>query len=43
MPTILIIEDEIDLVRVLRSYLEQANYWVFSAVAVDLRAGLAWD
>ncbi len=32
MPTILIIEDENELVRVLRSYLEQANFTVLSAV-----------
>ena len=31
MPTILIIEDEIELVRVLQSYLEQANFKVISA------------
>ena len=31
MPTILIIEDENELVRVLRSYLERANYRVISA------------
>jgi two-component system alkaline phosphatase synthesis response regulator PhoP len=31
MPKILIIEDEIELVRVLQSYLEQANFTVFSA------------
>jgi DNA-binding response OmpR family regulator len=31
MPKILIIEDEIELVRVLRSYLEKANYEVISA------------
>jgi two-component system alkaline phosphatase synthesis response regulator PhoP len=31
MPKILIIEDEIELVRVLRSYLEQANFAVVSA------------
>jgi DNA-binding response OmpR family regulator len=31
MPTILIIEDEVELVRVLRSYLEQANFLVLSA------------
>ena len=31
MPKILIIEDEIELVRVLRSYLEQANFTVLSA------------
>ncbi|MBE9473518.1 MAG: response regulator transcription factor [Chloroflexi bacterium] len=35
MPTILIIEDEIELVRVLRSYLEQANFTVLSAVQGD--------
>jgi two-component system alkaline phosphatase synthesis response regulator PhoP len=33
--TILIIEDEIELVRVLRSYLEQANFTVLSAVQGD--------
>ena len=31
MPKILIIEDEIELVRVLQSYLEQANFTVLSA------------
>jgi two-component system alkaline phosphatase synthesis response regulator PhoP len=31
MPTILIIEDEIELIRVLQSYLEQANFKVISA------------
>jgi two-component system alkaline phosphatase synthesis response regulator PhoP len=31
MPKILIIEDEVELVRVLRSYLEQANFKVVSA------------
>ena len=35
MPKILIIEDEIELVRVLRSYLEQANFTVLSAVQGD--------
>jgi len=35
MPTILIIEDEIELVRVLRSYLEQSNFTVLSAVQGD--------
>jgi DNA-binding response OmpR family regulator len=35
MPTILIIEDENELVRVLRSYLEQANFTVLSAVQGD--------
>lgn len=35
MQTILIIEDEIELVRVLRSYLEQANFTVLSAVQGD--------
>lgn len=35
MPTILLIEDEIELVRVLRSYLEQANFTVFSAAQGD--------
>ena len=31
MPTILIIEDEFELVRILKSYLEQANYRVLTA------------
>ncbi len=35
MPIILIIEDENELVRVLRSYLEQANFTVLSAVQGD--------
>ncbi len=35
MPTILIIEDETELVRVLQSYLEQANFKVFSASQGD--------
>lgn len=39
MATILIIEDEAELVRVLRSYLEQANYTVISAEQGDV--GLA--
>lgn len=39
MPTILIIEDENELVRVLRSYLERANYRVISADQGD--TGLA--
>jgi two-component system alkaline phosphatase synthesis response regulator PhoP len=39
MPTILIIEDENELVRVLRSYLEQSNYVVLAAEKGDV--GLA--
>ena len=35
MPKILIIEDEIELVRVLQSYLEQANFTVISASQGD--------
>jgi DNA-binding response OmpR family regulator len=35
MPTILIIEDEIELTRVLRSYLEQANFQVETATQGD--------
>jgi len=35
MPTILIIEDEIELTRVLRSYLEQAHYQVETAAQGD--------
>jgi two-component system alkaline phosphatase synthesis response regulator PhoP len=35
MSTLLIIEDEPELVRVLRSYLEQAGYTVFSALRGD--------
>ena len=35
MATILIIEDEIELVKVLRSYLEQAGFTVFSALRGD--------
>jgi len=35
MPTILIIEDEIELVRVLQSYLEGANFEVLSAYQGD--------
>lgn len=35
MPTILIIEDETELVRVLQSYLEQANFKIFSASQGD--------
>ena len=35
MPTILIIEDEQELVRVLRSYLEQAGFKVLSALRGD--------
>ncbi|MBP1701332.1 MAG: OmpR family two-component response regulator [Chloroflexi bacterium] len=42
MPTILIIEDEPELVKVLRSYLEQAGFSVISAARGD--AGLAsWE
>ncbi len=42
MPTLLIIEDEPELVRVLRSYLEQAGYSVLSALRGD--TGLAaWE
>ncbi|MFM8320368.1 MAG: response regulator [Chloroflexota bacterium] len=42
MPTILIIEDEPELVRVLRSYLEQAGFSVISAGRGD--SGLAlWE
>jgi two-component system alkaline phosphatase synthesis response regulator PhoP len=42
MPTILIIEDEAELVKVLRSYLEQAGFTVFTAARGD--AGLsAWE
>lgn len=42
MPTILIIEDEPELVKVLRSYLEQANYEVLTAYRGD--AGLSmWE
>lgn len=41
-PTILIIEDEPELVRVLRSYLEQAGYTVIAALRGD--TGLAlWE
>jgi DNA-binding response OmpR family regulator len=36
MPTILIIEDEVELTRVLTSYLEQANYKVISADQGDV-------
>jgi DNA-binding response OmpR family regulator len=39
MPRILIIEDEIELTRVLSSYLEQANYQVITAMQGDV--GLA--
>lgn len=39
MATVLIIEDEAELLRVLRSYLEQANYTVISAEQGDV--GLA--
>jgi DNA-binding response OmpR family regulator len=35
MPTVLIIEDESELVKVLRSYLEQANYEVLTAYRGD--------
>ena len=35
MPTILIIEDEPELVEVLRSYLEQAGFTVLSALRGD--------
>ncbi|HEY5571517.1 MAG TPA: response regulator transcription factor, partial [Anaerolineales bacterium] len=35
MPTVLIIEDEPELVKVLRSYLEQANYHVLTAFRGD--------
>src|SRR4030042_4339991 len=35
MPTLLIIEDEPELVRVLRSYLEQAGYIVLPALRGD--------
>jgi len=35
MPTLLIIEDEPELVRVLKSYLEQAGYSVFTATRGD--------
>src|SRR5512139_3867349 len=42
MPTILIIEDEPELVKVLRSYLEQAGYSVLSAYRGD--SGLStWE
>jgi two-component system alkaline phosphatase synthesis response regulator PhoP len=42
MPTILIIEDEPELVKILRSYLEQANYEVLTAYRGD--AGLSmWE
>lgn len=42
MPTLLIIEDEPELVRVLRSYLEQAGYTVLAEVRGD--TGLAaWE
>jgi len=42
MPTILIIEDEPELVKVLRSYLEQAGFSVISAARGD--AGLtSWE
>ncbi|MGE5123577.1 MAG: response regulator, partial [Acidobacteriaceae bacterium] len=41
-PTLLIIEDEPELVRVLRSYLEQAGFTVLSAARGD--TGLsAWE
>lgn len=36
MPTILIIEDEIELSRVLRTYLEQANFQVIAAEQGDV-------
>src|SRR5512136_2015747 len=36
MPTLLIIEDEPELVRVLRSYLEQAGYSVLTALRGDV-------
>jgi two-component system, OmpR family, alkaline phosphatase synthesis response regulator PhoP len=42
MPTLLIIEDETELVRVLRSYLEQAGFSVLTALRGD--TGLtAWE
>lgn len=42
MPSLLIIEDEPELVRVLRSYLEQAGFTVLSALRGDI--GLAtWE
>jgi len=42
MPTILIIEDEPELVKVLRSYLEQAEYTVLTAYRGD--SGLSiWE
>jgi len=41
-PTLLIIEDEPELVRVLRSYLEQAGYNVFSAQRGDTGLSL-WE
>ena len=40
MPTILIIEDEIELVRVLSSYLAQANYQVITAGQGDVGLSL---
>jgi len=40
MPTILIIEDEIELTRVLSSYLEQANFQVITAEQGDVGLSL---
>ena len=40
MQTILIIEDEIELTRVLSSYLEQANYQVISSDQGDIGLSL---
>ncbi len=36
MPTILVIEDEVELVKVLRSYLEQAGFYVLTSYRGDL-------